>query len=589
MSIADINDSLMDDIDALVSAVVRWNENIDKFPQWQRFAEILWNLKDSGLSDAIEQYNLGIPVEKIYNSFMAAYYKTMAEKIINSDPSLKEFTGVKFEILIDKYSALVKEFQDITREELLEKLFRGLAIDVKDIKQGSELTLLRKRIGNKGRGTTIRNIIDQMPNIFGQLCPIMLMSPLSVAQYLDINNPKFDIVIFDEASQMPTCEAIGALARANSAVVVGDPKQMPPTNFFVTAKTEDEDVDIDDLDSILDDCISLSMPEHKLEWHYRSKHESLITFSNIKYYNRNLVTFPSADNKISRVTWQHVDGCYDYGKTRTNFAEADAITTEIIERLISHPHKSIGVIAFSKQQSDLIEDILSEKISSYPHLVKANNENPEPLFIKNLENVQGDERDIILFSVGYGPDKNGNVSMNFGPLNKVGGEKRLNVAISRARYEMKIFSTLKPEQIDERRTQAEGVIGLKNFLEFAQKGSEILVNTSKNKESQMINQIAQRLEEEGYEVSTSVGTSGLKVDIAIADPLNPDKYMMGIICDGENYYRLKTIRDREVVQPSVLGMLGWNLMHVWSIDWLFNREIVMKNLLSSIKNKISLK
>jgi hypothetical protein len=194
-----------------------------------------------------------------------------------------------------------------------------------------------------------------------------------------------------------------------------------------------------------------------------------------------------------------------------------------------------------------------------------------------------------LFSVGYGPDKNGNVSMNFGPLNKVGGEKRLNVAISRARYEMKIFSTLKPEQIDERRTQAEGVIGLKNFLEFAQKGSEILVNTSKNKESQMINQIAQRLEEEGYEVSTSVGTSGLKVDIAIADPLNPDKYMMGIICDGENYYRLKTIRDREVVQPSVLGMLGWNLMHVWSIDWLFNREIVMKNLLSSIKNKISLK
>ena len=388
---------------------------------------------------------------------------------------------------------------------------------------------------------------------------------------------------------MPTCEAIGALARAHSAVIVGDPKQMPPTNFFATVRTDDEEAEIDDLDSILDDCISLSMPEHKLGWHYRSKHESLITFSNINYYNNNLVTFPSSDDKVSHVKWQHVEGYYDYGKTRTNFAEADAITNEIIERLISYPDKSIGVIAFSKQQSDLIEDILAEKISSYPRLVKANNENPEPLFIKNLENVQGDERDIILFSVGYGPDKNGHVSMNFGPLNKIGGEKRLNVAISRARYEMKIFSTLRPEQIDERRTQAEGVIGLKNFLKFAQKGNDILAKTSKNKESQMIRQIAQRLEEEGYEVRTSVGTSDLKIDIAVADPLNPDKYILGVICDGENYYRLKTIRDREVVQPSVLGMLGWNLMHVWSIDWLFNREIVMKNLLSSIKNKISLK
>ena len=447
----------------------------------------------------------------------------------------------------------------------------------------SELTLLRKRIANKGRGASIRNIIDQMPHLMPSLCPVMLMSPLSVAQYLDVDAPKFDLVVFDEARQMPTSEAIGSLARARAAVIVGDPKQMPPTSFFAVNSADEETVDMDDLESILDDCISLSMPTRYLGWHYRSKHESLIAFSNKNYYDNRLVTFPSADDMVSHVTWQHVEGFYDYGKTRTNRAEAEAIAAEVIRRMQEQPERSIGIVAFSKQQSDLIEDVLAEQMSKYPHLEHADRLSHEPLFVKNLENVQGDERDVILFSVGYGPDQEGRVSMNFGPLNKAGGERRLNVAVSRARYEMKVFSTLRPEQIDERRTQAEGVLGLKRFLQFAQQGSEMLISTAKAQYSLMVQQIASRLEELGYEVKTAVGTSAFKVDVAVLDPANRDRFLLGIICDGEGYYRLKTVRDREVVQPSVLRMLGWNLMHIWSIDWLLHQDMILKRVDNRIR------
>lgn len=585
LAVANVNEALLNDIDALSAAVEKWNNNIELMEQWQKYADILSNLAECGLQEAVKLYNEGVSVENICHSFMAGYYKNKINEIITSDPTLKEFNGVMFEKLIERYTILKQEFKQLTQQELVARLAANIPIETKDPVLSSELTLLRKRIGNKGRGTSIRSILDQMPNLLPSLCPVMLMSPLSVSQYLSVDAPKFDLVVFDEASQMPTSEAIGALARAKSAVVVGDPKQMPPTSFFSVNTMEDDSADIDDLESILDDCISLSMPARYLGWHYRSKHESLITFSNRNFYDNRLVTFPSAEDKISKVTWQYVEGFYDYGKTRTNRAEAEAITAEVIERMQQNPDKSIGVVAFSKQQSDLIEDILTEALAKYPELEKANINSTEPLFIKNLENVQGDERDIILFSVGYGPDKEGHVSMNFGPLNKVGGERRLNVAVSRARYEMKIFSTLRPEQIDERRTNAEGVLGLKQFLLYASRGCEKAADTDEYNENQMIKQIASRLEEEGFGVRTSVGKSSLKVDIAVVDPLNPDKYILGIICDGDSYYQLKTMRDREVVQPSVLHMLGWDLMHIWSIDWLQHKDIVLEQIIERITNR----
>lgn len=536
-ALADVDNELLDDLDALSAAAERWKQNIELLPLWELCAV-----------------------------------------------AMRQTDSTSIEQVIDHYRELTSEFRQLTREELVARLSAQVPVGDRDPEISSELTLLRKRIGNKGRGATIRNIIDQMPALLPKLCPVMLMSPLSVAQYLDINAPKFDLVIFDEASQMPTSEAVGSICRGKAVIVVGDPKQMPPTSFFSANTTDDDEADVDDLESILDDCISLSMPSRYLAWHYRSKHESLIAFSNQNYYDGKLTTFPSADDMIPHVTWQHVDGYYEYGKTRTNRFEAEAIVAETIHRLQNNPERSIGIVAFSKPQSDLIEDLLNETLAQYPELEQLNQEAEEPLFIKNLENVQGDERDVILFSVGYGPDKDGHLSMNFGPLNKIGGERRLNVAVSRARYEMKVFSTLLPEQIDERRTQAEGVLGLKQFMRYAQQGALKPVSSNTSEDSSLIvQQIAEILLRKGYDVKTNVGSSALRIDIAIIDPLHKDHYALGIVLDGVNYYHLKTARDREIVQPTVLQMLGWRLMHVWTTDWLSHPENVIKVIMNNIE------
>ena len=583
LKVADIDDRLYNDIDALYEAAKRWVDNIDLLPKWKQYVSIKQDLQDIGLGEAVQLYSQGRKTDEISDSFQVALYNQLAKAIIAKDPLLCDFNGYKIERIIDNYNELNSEFQRLSQEELIARLSARNPINQKDPKISAELTLLRKRIGNKGRGTTIRNMINQMPNLLPTLSPVMLMSPISVAQYLDPSDPKFDIVVFDEASQIPTCEAIGSIARGKATVVVGDPKQMPPTSFFSVVSTDEEEADIDDLESILDDCISLSMPSRYLEWHYRSKHESLITFSNKNYYDGKLITFPSIDDMNSKVTWEHVDGVYDFGGTRTNKAEAEAIANETIERLKNNPQRSVGIIAFSKQQSDLIEDVLNEKMAKCPEIDIQNRESKEPIFIKNLENAQGDERDVILFSVGYGPDKNGNVSMNFGPLNKVGGERRLNVAVTRARYEMKIFSTLRPEHINESRTKAEGVLGLKAFLLFAQNGNMGSSAKTVVKDNKIIQQISDRLKAEGYVVKTNVGSSAFKVDVAVANPTCLSEYKLGIICDGEYYSQLKTVRDREIVRPRVLRLLGWKIMHVWSVDWLNNPDNVIKEIINHLK------
>ena len=581
---ASVSDSLLEDIDALKEASERWIGSMDLFPDWEKYAGIISSLEAVGLKEAIIRHKDGVATEDICDSFRAACYRQMAMDVIQRDPSLSQFNGMSFSLVIDKYRRLTCEFQQLTRQELVARLSARIPTDTRDPQLSGELTLLRKRIASKGKGTTIRNIIDQMPMVLPRLCPVMLMSPLSVAQYIDIDGPKFDLVVFDEASQIPTGEAVGAICRGKSAIIVGDPKQMPPTSFFTANVTDEDDADIDDLESILDDCISLSMPTRYLRWHYRSKHESLIAFSNQNFYEGRLVTFPSADDMVSHVTWQHVDGYYDYGRTRTNQAEAEAIVKEAIECMERQSERSIGIVAFSKPQSNLIEDLFEQKIADRPELEVRNRESSEPIFIKNLENVQGDERDVILFSIGYGPDRDGHVYMNFGPLNKAGGERRLNVAISRARYEMKVFSTLRPEEIDERRTQAEGVIGLKRFLKYAQNNIYLGTSGLVGAPQLIVSQIADALRWKGYEVKTEVGSTDIRVDVAVIDPANKDRYIMGIICDGASYFKLKTASDREVIRPAVLRSLGWNLVHVWTLDWLLRSDQVIEHIIDAIRN-----
>ncbi|MCD7849296.1 MAG: DNA2/NAM7 family helicase [Parabacteroides sp.] len=351
------------------------------------------------------------------DALLKGVYHQLAQKAIDADETLRLFNGLIFEEMIEKYKHLTLEFQELSKKELYSRLASRIPSITMEAASSSEVGILKRNISNGGRGMSIRKIIDQIPTLLPRLCPCMLMSPISVAQYIDLDAEKFDLVIFDEASQMPTNEAVGAIARGKALVVVGDPKQMPPTSFFTSTQVNEEEAEFDDMESILDDCISLSIPSRHLTWHYRSKHESLIAFSNAQYYESKLYTFPSVDDRTSKVRLVRVNGSYDKGHTRSNRAESEAIVKEILHRLrtLELSDKSIGVVSFSQVQQNLIEDMLFEELNKYPELEKKATQCNEPIFIKNLENVQGDERDIILFSIGYGPDKSGNVSMNFGP------------------------------------------------------------------------------------------------------------------------------------------------------------------------------
>ena len=567
-----------------------WKENLDKLKDWYQWLQSYNKLNELGIGFIAEEYKeKNIPTDLLTSSFCKSFYQAVIHYIIAKEPTLELFNGKIFNDIIAKYKQVSANFEDITKKELFARLASNIPSFTHEAIQSSEVGILQKNIRNNARGISIRKLFDQIPTLLSRMCPCMLMSPISVAQYIDTDADKFDLIVFDEASQMPTYEAVGAIARGKNVVIVGDPKQMPPTSFFSVNTIDEDNIEMEDLESILDDCLALSIPSKYLLWHYRSKHESLIAFSNSEYYDNKLMTFPSPDNIESKVRMVAVDGYYDKGKSRQNQAEAQAVVDEIARRLRSEElrKKSVGVVTFSVVQQALIEDLLSDLFIFHPELETFALECEEPLFIKNLENVQGDERDVILFSVGYGPDAEGRVSMNFGPLNRAGGERRLNVAVSRARYEMIIFSTLRSDMIDLNRTSSIGVAGLKRFLEYAEKGTKRILNTSTSiqpseEETSIEKIIADKLRSLGYTVHTDIGCSGYKIDIGIVDTQNPSNYQLGIICDGKNYRRTKTVRDREIVQNNVLKALGWNICRIWTMDWWEKPDEVIASIQTAI-------
>ena len=572
--------------------VKRWMDNIDLLKDWCLYLKqrsVLQSLNLDSLIRLVESNNLA--PNQILCSYQKSFFKLYAEYILSQEPQMNAFHGLLFEEKIRRFRLLSRRFEQLTREELYAKLASALPALQKEAAQNSEVGILQRNIRNGGRGTSIRRLFDQIPDLLMRMCPCLLMSPISVAQYIDADRVPFDLVIFDEASQMPTSEAVGAIARGRNVIVVGDPKQMPPTDFFSTNTYDEENADKEDLESILDDCLALSIPSKHLLWHYRSKHESLIAFSNVKYYDNRLLTFPSPDDLTTKVHFQYVNGTYDRGSTRQNRAEAEAIVREIKARLMDPAavRRSIGVVTFNSNQQSLIEDLLNDLFRENPALETLALEGEEPIFIKNLENVQGDERDVILFSVGYGPDKTGRIALNFGPLNRDGGWRRLNVAVSRARYEMKVFSTLRADQIDLNRTSAEGVAGLKAFLEYAEKGREALscqTSAEFRSEDALLRSIASELEKRGYRIRMNVGCSGYRVDLGVVDPECPETYLLGILCDGNNHNVARTAHDRVVTQSGVLQMLGWRLYHVWAMDWWENRSRTIETLVSAIEEEI---
>lgn len=543
---------------------------------------VLQNAMDSlaeiGLSKLLEAYRNGtLREEELLPAFECELSRAVIADVFRKNPELTSFQEAQFEEQIRKYRETADLFAQLTVQELAARLSAKIPAQGTGGANSSEISILQKAIRSGGRMLPIRKLFDSIPNLLRRMCPCMLMSPISVAQYIDPSFPKFDLVIFDEASQLPTSEAVGAIARGENVIVVGDPRQLPPTSFFSSNQVDEENYEKEDLESVLDDCLALSMPQKHLLWHYRSRHESLIAFSNARFYENKLLTFPSPADLVSEVKWVNVDGYYDKGKTKQNPAEARAVVDEIVRRLLDENlrQESLGVVTFSVVQQNLIDDLLAEEFIKNPKLEEYANAMYEPIFVKNLENVQGDERDVILFSVGYGPDKDGKVSMNFGPLNRDGGWRRLNVAVSRARRGMIVFSVIRPEQIDLSRTRSDGVAQLRAFLEFAARGKSALAVNAEHGTAHtdgFAEAVAEELRRAGFDVKCGIGCSGFKIDAAIVDPDDPKRYLLGLICDSSNTLETTTARDRNILQPSVLQGLGWNLYHVHVLEWLDNKE-----------------
>ena len=521
--------------------------------------------------------------------FEFSYQSWWLKKAVDGEPALCAFSSADHERKIAEFRQADERFQKLSQQYIVAKLSGQIPSSAGLVPGAdSELGRLRRELQKQRKHMPIRQLMQSLPTLLPKLKPCMLMSPLSVAQYLDPAHAQFDVVVFDEASQIPVWDAVGAIARGRQLVCVGDPKQLPPTNFFNRVDESEEGVgedNIQDLESILDECLSIGMPKLSLKWHYRSRHESLITFSNITYYNNELVTFPSPTTRDNGVRFEAVKGIYDRGGSRTNRAEADAIVAAI-DSHFSNPKtrsQTLGVVTFNQAQQNLIEKLLDARRRISAALDQAiATATQEPLFIKNIENVQGDERDVIYFSITYGPDAAGKLNMNFGPLNLEGGHRRLNVAVSRARQNVVIFSTLLPEQIDLSKVRAAGVRDLKNYLDFAMRGSRALVEqvlpTGLEPDSPFEREVIAALRARGWVVHPQVGVSGYRIDIGIVDPRAPGRYLLGVECDGRTYHSGATARDRDRLRQYVLEGLGWKLFRIWSTDWWLNPEEPIRKL-----------
>jgi len=517
---------------------------------------------------------------QVATAFEVNYARWWLAETVDEDEVLKRFVSAEHELRIQEFRALDDEFTKISREWIRARLCANLpATD--SIQRNSEWGILRHEITKKKQHKPLRQLLQEIPSVVLRLTPCLLMSPLSIAQYLSAQASNFDLVVFDEASQIPVWDAIGAIARGKQVVMVGDPKQLPPTNFFGRSDSADGEDDVveGDLESILDECLGASLPTRNLSWHYRSRHESLIAFSNHRYYGGGLVTFPSPVTDDHAVSFHLTQGCYEKGAARINQPEAQALVADLVSRLkrpgFREAGLTIGVVTFNAEQQGLIEDLLDAERRKDPGLEPYFSDMEfEPVFVKNLESVQGDERDIIYFSITYGPDMAGAVSMNFGPLNRDGGERRLNVAVTRARHELRVFSSLRGEQMDLARTKAAGVRDLKHFLEFAEYGSRALVESHHGSQGDFDSpfeaSVATALGRKGWQVQTQIGASSFRVDLGVVHPDFAGRYLAGVECDGATYHRCATARDRDKLREQVLRGLGWEIVRIWSTDWWVN-------------------
>lgn len=603
--LADCKHALRGPIDAagpiqrIRGIIQRWKGASKQVRSWCSWRSVRAKAITRGLTTIISAIEEGkVTVDRVPDFFEYSYQTWWLKKTIDREPILRSFASIDHERKIKEFRAADAKFQQLTRDYVVATL--AGRIPTGSVKAGtdSEMGKLRRELQKQRNLLPLRNLVKQLPTLLPKLKPCLLMSPLSVAQYLDAGHAQFDVVVFDEASQIPVWDAVGAIARGKQLIVVGDPKQLPPTAFFTRTDDAEElpigEGEVKDLESILDECMGAGLRRLSLEWHYRSRHESLIAFSNARYYDSRLITFPSPVTQDTAVSFRAVAGTYDRGGSRTNRAEAEAIVQEISTHFMDPQRrkKSLGVVTFNQPQKALIETLLEARRKASPDLDRLIAESKdEELFIKNLENVQGDERDIILFSITYGRDAAGKTSMHFGPLNLEGGQRRLNVAISRAREQVVIFSTLEPDQIDLSRVNAAGVIDLKNYLEFAKRGPRALLEqslpTGLEPESPFEIAVIRGLRDKGWIVHPQVGCSGYRIDLAIVDPHAPGEYLIGVECDGRNYHSGANARDRDRLRQIVLEGLGWKLHRIWSTDWWTNHHYELEKLVKVLDGTVT--
>ena len=586
------------------SANQRIQQQRTELQRWIAWCEIKKRAIANGLNATVVDLESGrTPAKELRRRFELAYARWWLPQAIDRNPILRSFQKFKHEDAIRDFKQLDETARAAASSHVCAVTSHDLPTEA-TVPKKSELGLLRHQMDLQRPSKSIREIIQGIPESFGKLAPCVLMSPLSVAQYLPANQSLFDVVIFDEASQITTWDAIGAIARGKQTIIVGDPKQLPPTNFFGRADNDEENEELQDherdLESILDECKASGLPTMQLNWHYRSRHESLIAFSNERYYNNRLITFPSAATQDSGVTLRHTpEAYYDRGKSKTNRKQGELIVADAVEKmqawleLPESERPTLGVITFNSQQQTLIADLFDQAKIDNPELEWFFSEDRyEPTIVKNLENVQGDERDVMLFSITYGRDKpQGTLARNFGALNKIGGERRLNVAVTRARSELIVYSSFTAAELDANGVKHQGVVDFKAFLDFAERGQIALHSETRGSQggfdSPFEEAVAEALQLRGWTVVPQVGVSGFRIDLGIVHPEEPGRYLAGVECDGATYHRSTTARDRDLVRESVLKNLGWNIVRIWSPDWWYDPQGVANEIHERLKSLIT--
>ncbi|MFM1767572.1 MAG: hypothetical protein RJA22_101 [Verrucomicrobiota bacterium] len=562
----------------LAERAARWMEALEELSRWNQYHAQAGRARAAGCAALVERLEDGrVPAGEAAVVFDRIYLTQAVREFMRRHPELAQFDGVQHEQHRD-------EFRQLDRERLRLSRYRVLAAHADGLPAGGGVGpagIVQGEMERKRGHRPVRRLLADAGSIVQAIKPVFMMSPLSVAQFLAPGAVEFDLLVIDEASQVQPVDALGAIARCRQIVVVGDSRQLPPTRFFsrMTSnapgpEAEDESgaAQVADLESILGLCLARGLPQRMLRWHYRSRHHSLIAVSNREFYDSRLFIVPSPQAAAAHLGLRFhpvPDGVFDSGGTGSNRVEARAVAQAVLEHARRDPGLSLGVAAFSVAQQQAILDELELLRRAHPGTEPFFTAHPdEPFFVKNLENVQGDERDVIFISVGYGRNAQGEFFMRFGPLGQAGGERRLNVLITRAKRRCEVFSSITAEDIDLARAPGRGVAALRTFLHYARTG-QLDATTAAGPEpgSEFEEAVQAALTGLGHTVDRRVGVAGFYVDLAVRDPRQPGRYLVGIECDGPTYQASRSARDRDRLRQSVLEGMGWTLHRLWSTDW----------------------